>query len=71
MTCHSVALAKDGGKGGIRTLGTLRYTVFPGLPFKPLTHLSIFFIILPLLFLSHTLSRPKILRKITKLGNRV
>ncbi len=28
------------GEGGIRTLGTLRYTVFPGLPFKPLTHLS-------------------------------
>src|SRR3989344_681735 len=32
---------KSGGKGGIRTLGTFRYTVFPGLPVKPLLHLSL------------------------------
>src|SRR3989344_2346872 len=29
-----------GGEGEIRTLGTFRYTVFPGLPVKPLLHLS-------------------------------
>ena len=30
------------GEGGIRTLGTLlRYTRFPGVPVKPLLHLSV------------------------------
>ena len=31
-----------GRKTGIRTLGTLRYTRFPGVPVKPLPHLSFF-----------------------------
>ena len=32
---------KDGGEGGIRTLGTvLPYTHFPGVLLKPLGHLS-------------------------------
>ena len=34
------AISFFGGKRGIRTLGTLRYTDFPGLPVKPLLHLS-------------------------------
>ncbi len=29
------------GKGEIRTLGTLQYTRFPGVPVKPLLHLSV------------------------------
>src|SRR5690606_30561788 len=29
-----------GGEGGIRTHGTLRYTRFPGVPDRPLQHLS-------------------------------
>ena len=31
-----------GGEGGIRTLGTVRYTHFPGVLFRPLRHLSKF-----------------------------
>ncbi len=31
---------KYGGEGGIRTLGTLRYTRFPGEHLRPLGHLS-------------------------------
>ena len=30
----------NGGEGGIRTLGTVRYTHFPGVLFRPLRHLS-------------------------------
>lgn len=30
------------GEGGIRTHGTFRHTVFPGLPIKPLLHLSVY-----------------------------
>ena len=29
-----------GGEGGIRTLGTLPYTHFPGVLFRPLRHLT-------------------------------
>jgi hypothetical protein len=32
----------NGGEGGIRTLGTVRYTHFPGVLFRPLRHLSKF-----------------------------
>ena len=31
---------QTGGEGEIRTLGTFRFTRFPGVPFQPLTHLS-------------------------------
>ena len=31
---------KYGGEGGIRTLGTLRYTRFPGVIHRPLGHLT-------------------------------
>ena len=33
---------ENGGEGGIRTLGTVRYTHFPGVLFRPLRHLSKF-----------------------------
>ena len=33
-------LASPGGEGGIRTLGTLRYTAFRERPVQPLLHLS-------------------------------
>jgi hypothetical protein len=33
--------ARDGGEGGIRTPGTLRYTAFPVLHNRPLCHLSV------------------------------
>ena len=32
-----------GGEKGIRTLGELPHTDFPGLPIKPLSHLSIYY----------------------------
>jgi hypothetical protein len=35
-----VSVNKYGGEGGIRTLGTLRYTRFPGEHLRPLGHLS-------------------------------
>jgi hypothetical protein len=31
---------RNGGEGGIRTLGTLQYTRFPGEHLRPLGHLS-------------------------------
>src|SRR5205085_968560 len=34
------ATASEGGERGIRTLDTLRYTRFPGVPVQPLLHLS-------------------------------
>ncbi len=30
------------GEAGIRTLETFRFTRFPGVPFQPLTHLSVY-----------------------------
>jgi hypothetical protein len=38
--CLKIPQWHNCGEGGIRTLGAFRHTVFPGLPFKPLTHLS-------------------------------
>ena len=35
-----MSVVKYGGEGGIRTLGTLRYTRFPGEHLRPLGHLS-------------------------------
>src|SRR5215469_1828349 len=37
--CHDEGFS-DGGWGGIRTLGTLRYTRSPGVPNRPLWHPS-------------------------------
>ena len=36
-----IVLVPAGGEGGIRTLGTLRYTAFPMLRNRPLCHLSL------------------------------
>ena len=41
-----------GGEGGIRTLGTLPYTHFPGVLFRPLRHLTVFFLFSLFSFLS-------------------
>ena len=35
-----MSIDKYGGEGGIRTLGTLQYTRFPGEHLRPLGHLS-------------------------------
>ena len=37
---HSTENLMNGGEGGIRTRGTLRYTAFPMLHNRPLCHLS-------------------------------
>ena len=39
--CRPTFESKTGGEAGIRTLGTFRFTRFPGVPFQPLTHLSL------------------------------
>ena len=46
---------RSGGKGGIRTHGTLlRYTAFPVLPVQPLLHLSIAVVVRSSLLVSVT-----------------
>gem|GEM_PF-4590376 len=40
LTADMDSVICDGGWGGIRTLGTLRYTRFPGVPNRPLWHPS-------------------------------
>ena len=37
---HAMTGKRNGGEGGIRTLGTLQYTRFPGEHLRPLGHLS-------------------------------
>ena len=46
------------GKGGIRTLGNLRYTRFPSVLLRPLGHLSFFIYSIVEMIDSQTLSDP-------------